>query len=67
MTTERFIYGLSTCDCLLKDGKIFYEREKLIKHFDDLGLLVNTDKESPICSKCHIIATSDFCERCGGK
>lgn len=35
--------------------------------FDDLGLLANADKESRICSKCHIIATSDFCKHCMGK
>ena len=41
MTKEQFIYALTACGCLLKDGKTWYEHEELIKCFEDLGLFEN--------------------------
>lgn len=41
MTKEQFIYALTACGCLLKDGKTWYEHEELIKCFEDLELFEN--------------------------
>ena len=38
MTRDQFIYALTACGCLLKDGKTWYEHNELIKCFEDLGL-----------------------------
>lgn len=47
MTKEEFIYGLTVCGCLLKDGKTWYEHNELIKCFEDLGLF----EQEPIMNK----------------
>ena len=47
MTKEQFIYALTACGCLLKDGKTWYEHDELIKCFEDLGLL----EQEPVLNK----------------
>lgn len=41
MTRDQFIYALTACGCLLKDGKTWYEHNELIECFENLGLLEN--------------------------
>ena len=38
ISKDKFIYALTACGCLLKDGKTWYEHNELIKCFEDLGL-----------------------------
>ena len=47
MTKEQFIYALTACGCLLKDGKTWYEHNELIKCFEDLGLF----EQEPVLDK----------------
>ena len=47
MTRDQFIYALTACGCLLKDGKTWYEHNELIKCFEDLGLF----EKEPILDK----------------
>lgn len=47
MTRDQFIYALTACGCLLKDGKTWYEHNELIKCFEDLGLF----EQEPILDK----------------
>lgn len=42
---DKFIYALTACGCLLKDGKTWYEHNELIKCFEDLGFIPKEDKE----------------------
>lgn len=52
MTRDQFIYALTACGCLLKDGKTWYEHNELIKCFEDLGLF---EQETKNCSDCEIV------------
>ena len=47
MTRDQFIYALTACGCLLKDGKTWYEHNELIKCFEDLGLF----EQEPVLDK----------------
>lgn len=47
MTRDQFIYALTACGCLLKDGKTWYEHDELTKCFEDLGLF----EQEPILDK----------------
>lgn len=49
MTREEFVYGLTACGCLLKDGKTWYEHNELIKCFEDLGLF----EQEPVIDKIY--------------
>jgi len=55
MTRDQFIYGLTACGCLLKDGKTWYEHDELIKCFEDLGLF----EQEPRCKDCKWWKDSD--------
>ena len=37
MTKEQFVYILTACGCLYKDGQVWYEENELIKRFEDMG------------------------------
>ena len=50
---DQFIYALTACGCLLKDGKTWYEHDELIKCFEDLGLF--DEQETKDCSDCEIV------------
>ena len=52
MTRDQFIYALTACGCLLKDGKTWYEHNELIKCFENLGLF---EQETKNCSDCEIV------------
>ena len=52
MTKEQFIYALTACGCLLKDGKTWYEHNELIECFENLGLF---EQETKNCSDCEIV------------
>ena len=38
MTKEKFLYGLNACAVTYHNGQKFYEHDKLIKCFEDLGI-----------------------------
>ena len=59
MTRDQFIYALTACSCLLKDGKTWYEHNELIECFENLGLLENPhakNKESMTTKQKYLIA-----------
>ena len=56
MTRNQFIYALTACGCLLKDGKTWYEHNELIKCFEDLGLF----EQEPFINKPCV--SSGVCE-----
>lgn len=56
---DKFIYALTACGCLLKDGKTWYERNELIECFENLGLLENPhtkNKESMTTKQKYLMA-----------
>lgn len=52
MTRDQFIYALTACGCLLKDGKTWYEHNELIKCFEDLGLFEQEPQTFKWCTDC---------------
>ncbi|MBP3783240.1 MAG: hypothetical protein J6I68_08345 [Butyrivibrio sp.] len=62
MTRDQFIYALTACGCLLKDGKTWYEHNELIKCFEDLGLF----EQEPVLDKirAEIEAKYGHCDIC---
>lgn len=52
MTKEQFIYALTACGCLFKDGKTWYEHNELIKCFEDLGLFEQEPTSFQWCTDC---------------
>jgi len=52
MTKNQFIYALTACGCLLKDGKTWYEHNELIKCFEDLGLFEQEPQTFKWCTDC---------------
>lgn len=64
MTREEFIYhGLAVCSCEFRDGKEWFEKEELIKCFDDL-YFTNSEHQSEDCiSRKAVLNTLDFCDK----